>query len=304
MKKIGIIIALVLMLVGCTTQQTSNESISISHKLGNTLVKTNPEKVIIFDMGLLDIYDSFDLKVGGVAKDSLPNQLKKFDTDEIINAGTLFEPNFESIAAYAPDLIIISGRTSKHYDELSKIAPTVYLGRDSSDEGYLASIKSNVDILKAIYTKHKFSDIVSELEVKLNELKNKVNAANYTTLFAMANGDEVKAFGPKSRYDVVFNEFGFKTVDANFDTSTHGATVTFEFINSLQPDVMIVMDRAQVTGGATLAKELLNNDFVTNTPAYKENRIIYVDPSNWYLTEGGIHAFESMIDECMTIFQG
>ena len=78
-----------------------------------------------------------ELPVGGVPKDSLPTALKIYDKDEVLNAGTLFEPDFEKIMEYGPDLIIISGRASKQYEELSKIAPTVYMGNDTDHSSRL-----------------------------------------------------------------------------------------------------------------------------------------------------------------------
>ena len=42
----------------------------------------------------------------------------------------LFEPDFEKINEIKPDVTFISGRQSKVYEELNKIAPTIYLSID------------------------------------------------------------------------------------------------------------------------------------------------------------------------------
>ncbi|QIK87099.1 ABC transporter substrate-binding protein [Erysipelothrix sp. HDW6B] len=302
MKKIIVVLMAVLVLAGCAPKGKTQGNIEITHKLGTTNVTLNPDKVVIFDMGILDIYQKFELPVGAVAKASLPKSLDAYNDEAVMDAGTLFEPNLEALAEYGPELIIVSGRASKHYDELSKIAPTIYMGRDSSDAGLLESVATNIDTLSKIYTDTDFKDAMKPLNDAVTNLATKAKASNLSTMFIMANGDEAKSFGAKSRYDHVFNEFGFTPVDHELDPSTHGASVSFELINALQPEIMIVMDRAAVTGGKTLAKTLMDNDYVNNTPAAKNNRIIYVNPESWYLTEGGYQAILDMVNELTPLF--
>ena len=37
--------------------ETQSEAVAVKHKLGTTKVKTNPEKVVVFDIGMLDTLD-------------------------------------------------------------------------------------------------------------------------------------------------------------------------------------------------------------------------------------------------------
>ena len=45
----------------------------------------------------------------------------------IVNVGTLKEPDFEAIKSANPDLIIIGGRQADYYDQFTEIAPTISL---------------------------------------------------------------------------------------------------------------------------------------------------------------------------------
>lgn len=82
-------------------------------------------------MGTLDTLDKLGVEVAAVPHDGLPEYLSKYKgTTE--NAGGLKEPDFEKINEIAPDLILISGRQSEAYKELSKIAPTVFVGVDTT----------------------------------------------------------------------------------------------------------------------------------------------------------------------------
>ena len=103
-------------------------------------------------MGALDTLDKLGVEVAAVPHDGLPKYLSKYEgTTE--NAGGLKEPDFEKINEIAPDLILISGRQSDAYEELSKIAPTVYVGVDTTK--YMESFEENVTLLGKIFGKER-----------------------------------------------------------------------------------------------------------------------------------------------------
>lgn len=297
MKKL-LCILLILMLAGCK-QVEVNEPIEIEHKLGTTQVTKNPKKVIVFDMGILEIMDALDLEIGGVPKASLTTSLQKYSEDKYLDAGTLFEPDFEQLATYGPELIIISGRASKHYDALSEIAPTIYLGTGVSDNGLIASIEENVHDLKQLYPHHDFDKLMETMYASVNEISEVAKNLKAKTLFLLANGDSISSYGLGSRYDHLFNEFGFTPVSNDFTEATHGDSLSFELVAKLNPDIIVVMDRGAIAGSDMSAQELLDNDFVKMTNAYKQDRIIYVNPELWYLTEGGILAITNASKELL-----
>ena len=81
-------------------------------------------------MGTLDTLDKLGVEVAAVPHDGLPSYLSKYESTTE-NAGGLKEPDFEAISELAPDLILISARQAEAYDQLSEIAPTVYVGVDT-----------------------------------------------------------------------------------------------------------------------------------------------------------------------------
>ena len=57
-------------------------------------------------------------------------------------------------------------------------------------------------------------------------------------------------------------------------------------------------DSAISTAGAKTAKEIVENELVKTTDAYKNNHIIYLEHSNvWYTAEGGIQALDIMLTD-------
>ena len=84
------------------------------------------------------------------------------------------------------------------------------------------------------------------------------------------------------------------------DTSTHGNEASFEFVVERNPEYIFVMDRdaAINTEGAQLAQEIVENELVMGTDAYKNGHIVYLEhPAVWYTAEGGINALDIMLQD-------
>ena len=98
------------------------------------------------------------------------------------------------------------------------------------------------------------------------------------------------------------NEIGFENIGvaSNVDTSTHGNEASFEFVVERNPEYIFVMDRdaAINTEGAQLAQEIVENELVKGTDAYKNGHIVYLEhPAVWYTAEGGINALDIMLQD-------
>ena len=83
-------------------------------------------------------------------------------------------------------------------------------------------------------------------------------------------------------------------------TLTHGNEVSFEAIVALNPDYIFVMDRDSAISatGAQLAQEIMENELVMKTDAYRNgNLVILENPGIWYLAEGGITSLGIMLSD-------
>jgi iron complex transport system substrate-binding protein len=136
--------------------------IVVQHKQGETKVSENPAKVITFDLAALDTLDALGVEIDGLPGTNLPEYLGKYAGDAYLKVGSLSEPDYEAVAAAAPDLIIVAGRSSAAYPELAKIAPTIDLSNDWAD--FEASIKANSRTLGEIFDK------TEEIEAMIAEL--------------------------------------------------------------------------------------------------------------------------------------
>src|SRR5690625_1658683 len=170
MKRIGLVVilsVLTIMLVACgdknsaDTNNGEKETVNITHELGETEVQKNPEKVVVFDFGALDTLDKLGIEVVGVPKGNIPSYLEKYSSTDYENVGSLKEPDFEKIAAIDPDLIIISGRQSTLYDQLSVLGPTLYVDIDTTK--YMDSFKENLTNIGKIFEKE--AEIEKEIAI-------------------------------------------------------------------------------------------------------------------------------------------
>ncbi|GHH86511.1 ABC transporter periplasmic component [Streptomyces sulfonofaciens] len=103
---------------------------TIKQAMGTTVIKAQPKRVVVLDVGELDNVVSLGVKPVGVALSEgsprLPSYLRK-EAGTPKDVGTINSLNLEAIAALKPDLILGSQlRAAASYDELSKIAPTVF----------------------------------------------------------------------------------------------------------------------------------------------------------------------------------
>ncbi|MGK5558936.1 ABC transporter substrate-binding protein [Actinomadura kijaniata] len=103
---------------------------TVRHAMGEARVPATPKRVVVLDTDKLDTMLTLGMTPVGAA---LPDQAAGMPRylgagfARAKSVGTLQEPDVEAIAALKPDLILGSKfRQEKFYNELSKVAPTVF----------------------------------------------------------------------------------------------------------------------------------------------------------------------------------
>lgn len=313
-KKLLILAAMMMIVTGCGNTGTKTNNISVTqetevkieetkkvvveHTLGTTEVPKNPKNVVVLDFGALDAMDALGLDVVGVPlSGTVPEYLSKYkDENAYTNVGSVKEVDLEAIHALNPEMIIIGGRLADYYEELSEIAPTVLLSVDNSD--YMNTFTQSMNYLGEIFDKQEeVNSKLEALESQMIDIKEKAANKNTNALIALANGDSFSVYGKGSRFGIIHNEFGIKPADESIEVSTHGQNASFEYIVETDPEYLFVVDRSAVTGGEGSASELFDNALMKNTQAYKNNRIIYLNPTVWYAAGGGFTSTQIMLDE-------
>lgn len=280
--------------VTVTSLNANQESVTLE-------VPYDPQRIVTLDMAALDILDALGVgdRVAGTASTSL-DYLQSYINDSIPNVGTIKEANLEAVMACEPDVIFISGRLASSYDALSEIAPVVYLATDT-ELGVVESVRRNAATIASMFgLEDKVDELMADFDARIAALSE--FAAGKTAIVGMCTSGSFNVLGNDGRCSIIGMEVGFENigVDADVDTSTHGNEASFEFIVEKAPDYIFVLDRdaAISADGARLAREIMENELVMGTDAYKNGNIVYLaHPAVWYTAEGGITALDLMLQD-------
>lgn len=297
--------------VNNNTSSDANSSISTEENKTVTITSLNAKKeeiqiqvpydakrIAILDMPSLDIIDNLGLgnRVVGTADTSIEYLTDYVENTE--NLGTIKEADLEAVMSVEPDVIFIGGRLAESYDALSEIAPVVYLSTDT-ELGVIESVRKNATTIASIFGKEaEVETLMADFDeriAKLNEFATGKNA-----VIGMCTSGAFSTLGNDGRLSIIGREIGFNNIASNDVTSTHGNESSFELLVDLNPEYIFILDRdaAISTEGAKLAQEIMNNELVAKTNAYKNDNIIYLaHPSIWYTAEGGITALDYMLSD-------
>lgn len=286
-----------------STTAGDTEKITVADALGEEEVPLNPENVVVFDMGVLDTLDTLGVDaITGVAKGgAIPSYLSKYDSDDYVAVGDLFEPDLEAIPRAEPDLIIVGGRSAAMHDTLEDTFDGVpVLDMSVQETAYLSSSRENILTLASIFEQEqKAEEILAGYDERITTLKKSAGDAG-EGLVLLTSGGEVTAYSVSSRFGFLHDDFGVTPATGELgDTeSRHGEAVSFEFVREADPDLLYVVDRDAAIGeeGKT-AEEILDNDLVKATTAWKDDKVTYVNGEAWYIVVGGLTSLGTLIED-------
>ena len=285
-----------------TPETVTIQSRNAEGELTDVEVPYDPERIAILDMTCLDILDNLGVgdRVVGSASTSLDYLQDYVTNEEIVNLGTIKEADMEAVMECEPDIIFIGGRLSSSFDDLNEIAPVVYLSTDM-EAGLVESVRTNASTIASIFgLEDKVDALMADFDSRIETLAQ--FAEGKTAIIGMCTSGSFNVLGNDGRCSLIGNEIGFENigVDADVDTATHGNEASFEFIVDKNPEYIFVMDRDAAIGtdGAKLAQEIMENELVMGTDAYKNGNIVYLaHPAVWYTAEGGVTALDVMLQD-------
>lgn len=282
-----------------TPKTVTIKTFNSERKLVDLEVPYNPQRIAVMDLAALDMLDSLGLgdRVVAVSKGSSIDYLQKYvANDKLINLGTIKEADLEAVMSSEPDIIFIGTRLAAQYDTLSKIAPVVFLGMDT-EAGLVESIRKNAETTASIFgVANTVNDKMKGFEERIAKLS--AVAQGKTAVIGMSTAGGFNILGNNGHASMIGMEIGFNNLAASEITSGHGNESSFEYLVELNPDYIFVIDRdaAIKAQGAQLAREVMENELVMKTDAYKNGNIVYLgSPAVWYTADGGITALDIML---------
>ena len=289
-------------------------------------VLQNPTSVAVFDWSILDIlytigWENTGIETLVIPTNELPAEVSWFaEQDFVITGGTLHYVNWDVLDLLQPELVILGTRSFAHNAagettspevraELQETASTNYpdtafvrLTQNSARSNLINDTAHNVYVLQQI-----FPNIADELQAhldasteRLKYVGNMVRESETTALFVMVWADRMSIFLPESRFHMIYDEFGFTSPTDELPEwgDQHGFDARAEFILSVNPDVLLVLDRtdmASPTGGVGLAN-FMADSIIQNTAAAQNGHIYVLEGNAWYTVTGGLRAIDTKIE--------
>lgn len=268
--------------------------VTVTDATGPVEVPLRPEKVVVFDMSLLDSLDVLGVPVAGLPKQNVPEFLAEYRGEQYADVGTLFEADLEAVNAIAPDLLLVAGRSAELKADLSQIAPTLDLTVDNAD--FMTSFRRNAEVLGQVFGKEaEVASILGDLDTVIAEVRAAAPASG-PGLILLTSGTEATAYGPGSRFGIVHDVLGVPAAIPDVEAANHGEAISFELVAQTNPQQLFVIDRDAATGDGA-ARQVLENELVTGTTAWQTGNVAYLDPVRWYVANAGLSTVPAMVDE-------
>ena len=272
---------------GSAASEVPAGSVKVQTAHGEAVVPQNPERVAVYDLGAVDTLSKLGVKIGA-SVDSQNLAYLDAPLKDAVKAGTLFEPNYEALNAYNPQLIVIGSRMAKDKvsDELAKLAPTIDM--TAQTDNMKESAKARIDAYGRIFGKQAEADALkAEIDKTFADAKAAAQGKG-KGLVILVNAGKLSAFGPDSRLGGwIHRDIGVPPADEAIKEGSHGQPVSFEYIKEKNPDWLFVLDRSAAIGEeGQAAREVLNNPLVAQSTAWKKGQVVYLPPET-YLAAGG-----------------
>ncbi|MFF3790257.1 ABC transporter substrate-binding protein [Streptomyces sp. NPDC001981] len=255
---------------------------TLTHAMGKTELKSAPKRVVVLDVGEFDNVVSLGVKPVGYAPSegdaAIPSYLKK-DAGHPKNVGTINNLNLEAIAGLKPDLILGSQlRAADKYDQLSKIAPTVFSIRPGFTwkENYLLNAAALDKTAKAKSELEAYEKKATKLGEDIGPDKPTISMVRYLP-------DRIRLYAKASFIGTILEDAGLPR-PKNQQINDLAAEISPEKIDEADADWIFT----GVYGDpkATKRDTAQSNPLWKNLKAVKEGRAKDVPDETWYLGLG------------------
>lgn len=273
-------------------------------------LKQTPKKIAVYDLSILDTLNALNIEAQLVPESNYAGSLSKYNANQYIKAGTLFEPNYAKLKQAKPDLILVASRSSKNLDSLKQVAPSLDLTANTNE--YIADLQKRSMILAKAFDREALAQQKLQAVLALqSQVKAKTQGKTALMLFAM--GDNFMPHAENERFGFVYQLTGFNSVLAAASLnpaarpeagSPEARALQQQNLEKLkqavaqQPDYIIVLDRGAVGNGNYTAKDnIAKHPILAQANAVQKQKVIYVNADAWYIIGAGLDNTSVMLNE-------
>ncbi|SEB89839.1 ABC transporter substrate-binding protein [Streptomyces sp. TLI_105] len=274
---------------------------TVTHDKGKTEIKSKPRRVVALDNSLVEAVVALDAPlVGGIGsyrdQKGFPPYLGDAvkDTKDV---GPLDSPNLEAIAALKPDLIVSA--TVRHedlYDQLSKIAPTVFV------ETTGPIWKENITFLgTALGEEAKAKAKVTAYETRAKKIGDAINAKNPKQTYSLVRflDGPTRIYLPKTFSGIVLTDMGLARPANQQDQKEFNIEISEEQIGQADADHVFM---TTFSGGEERKKKFLANPLWKRLHAVQKGNVHEVEDAVW-MTSVSLQGADLMLDDMAKTFK-
>ncbi|UIP57317.1 siderophore ABC transporter substrate-binding protein [Agromyces marinus] len=315
----GAFAALTLALAGCAGAASEADPIEDTPAAGTVTIEDNhgevevpidPARVVALDNHVFETLAAWDIPLVAAPKPIMGSTWPQYTDDEtVLDAGSHFEPQLESIIAAQPDLIIGGYRFAESYDAIVEQNPDAVVIEIAPREGedQSAELIRQVEILGQIFDREaEAAELVADFEGAIADAADAYDGESSVTTL-LTSGGEISYLAPVTgrSLGVLYPNVGLVPgIDQAADDTSHGDDISVEAIAAANPDWLIVMDRdgalAAPEGYVAAAELIEGSAALANVTAVAEGQVVYVDP-NFYLTED-IQSYTALYEQLAEAF--
>ena len=283
-----------LVLSGCasgaasTSDSTDTATHEVTHARGTTTVAEAPQRVVTLEPLELDTAVAVGITPVGAAVANMVKGVPSYlGVEGVTPVGTVSEPDLEAIASLKPDLIL--GTESRHsalYDQLSAIAPTVFIATQADPWRDNAAL-----IGEALGREDEVKKAVDAVDTRCGEIKAAHQLAGKTAeMIRPRDETTLSLYGPVSFAGSLLECVGYTIPDHAWEDGLQ-ADISPENIASATADAVFVTT-ADVADRSTIPAAIAQN-----TAAFPV--VTLVDTSTWVAGVGPKGA-QSVLDDIET----
>lgn len=271
---------------------------TVRHALGETIIETKPERVVVLDGGELDDVLSLGITPVGIASPEGAAAQPSYLADELAgvpDVGTTNNLNLEAIVALQPDLILGSKlRADKTYPQLAEIAPTVFGIRPGFPwkENFLL-------VADAVGEETQAESVLNDYQTRADEVRDSIEGDPSISLVRFMSG-KTRLYGNLSFIGVILQDVGLRRPDIQ-NIEELAVEVSAETITQADGDWIFYSTYGKPD--TTAKAQVLGGPLWAGMSAVENGRAIPVSDETWFLALGPTGAM-IVLDDLQNLLGG
>ena len=285
----------------------------VQHKLGETQICEQPQRIIALDPHVLDLMLSLGVQPAGYAEvnylasknsgeiiKQIP-YLGSYVTSNPISVGTREQPSLEAILRLEPDLILRDWPNSSLYAKLSKIAPTLFFRNEPDKYQWQQGLLTLGQVLER---EQRARQVIEEHNQRIATARSELRSLTRDSevlLLSMSGSERIEVFADETFAGALLQDLGFKLVTPEgLQASSSEIPISLETLPQLNADRIIVMASGQ-SNVEKIEKVWQQNPILRSQPAFQAGQVYFVDYQLWSRIRGPI-ATKLIIKQIRSLF--